>query len=163
MTILGIDPGTTRIGYGVIEHGREPRLIAHGVINLEKVAVGERLSSLRASVAALIAEYPPACAGIEQLYFAKNQKTALAVSEARGVILATMQEAGFPVYEVRPMEVKQSLTNYGHADKEAVRRMVARLLKIEGVPGHDDASDALAVALTAAAKHAFTKRLDTHS
>ncbi|MDE2001200.1 MAG: crossover junction endodeoxyribonuclease RuvC [Patescibacteria group bacterium] len=168
MIILGIDPGSTRIGYGVIDAGRELRLIAYGVIEISRKKVrsdnpfgtsGNDLAGLlrKASteLAQLIATYHPEKAGIEKLYFAKNVKTGIEVAQARGVLIGELARHNLPIEEFTPSEIKSAVTGYGNADKKSVAKMVAKLLRIESVKGYDDASDALAVAITTSQKRVW--------
>ncbi len=150
MKILGLDPGTTRIGYGLIEKQSGLKLIDYGVIEIESKTETGKIMELGERLGQLINDYQPDWAGVEKLYFAKNQKTALAVSQARGVILYLLMKNQIPIYECRPAEVKKAVTNYGFADKKAVAKMVKIILGISTITGHDDASDALAIAITAA-------------
>jgi len=147
MVILGIDPGTTRIGYGVIEKNNGLKLVDYGVIEIRSGDQKSKLLKLSQELRKLIKKYKPVEAGIEKLYFSKNQKTALAVAEARGVIMLTLAEAGLPISEFGPNEIKSAVAGYGASDKEAVRKMVALTLKMSEVRGLDDASDALAIAI----------------
>lgn len=151
MLILGIDPGTTRAGYGVIQGGKgQPQLVTAGIL---KVPTGgdtaDILEAIRTGVAALCAEHHPDVVAVEKLFFAKNRKTALAVAEARGVILMAAREAGVDIYEYSPNEVKLAVTGYGGADKKAVLKMVKLILRTPDLKVIDDASDALAIALAA--------------
>ena len=150
MRILGIDPGTTRIGYGLIEKSRELKLLRYGIIEVRAKGGAEKILELAEKFSALIEELEPQAAGVEKLYFAKNQKTALQVSEARGIIMHLLLKRNIAVKEFRPGDVKQAITNYGLADKKAVAKMVKKILGLEDLKGHDDASDALAIAITTA-------------
>ncbi len=149
MVILGIDPGTTRIGYGLIEKNGGLKLIDYGVIETKNGDQKNKLLALASDLRKLIKKHKPVVAGIEKLYFSKNQKTALAVAEARGVITLIIAEAGISIVEFGPNEIKSAVTGYGASDKEAVRKIVALSLKIDSVEGFDDASDALAIAIRA--------------
>jgi len=149
MKILGIDPGTTRIGYGIIRKRSDLELINYGVIEIKARDSFGRLFELGNRLVDLIDEHKPDLAGVEKLYFAKNQKTALSVSEARGVIIYTLLKKNIEVREFRPGDVKLAVANYGLAEKQAVAIMVKKILKIDSLKGHDDASDALAIAITA--------------
>ena len=155
MIILGIDPGTTRIGYGLIEKKNGLRLITYGVIEPKGVSQVERLLTLSRELRKIIKKHKPTVAGIEKLYFSKNQKTALSVAEARGVITLVVAEEGIPVLEFGPNEIKSAVTGYGGSDKEAVRKIVALSLGVRTIEGMDDASDALAIAI----RTSFEKRL----
>ncbi len=149
MRILGIDPGTAITGYGVIERkGRSGIHIAHGCITTHKDTPKEkRLLLLEQGMMALFREYKPDVVAVESLYFFKNLKTALPVSEARGVILLTIAKHKVPLYEFTPPQVKMSVTGYGKAEKKQIQKMVQLHLKLESLPKPDDAADALAVAL----------------
>ena len=149
MRILGIDPGTAITGYGVIERrGRGGVHIAHGCITTHKDTPKEkRLLLLEQGMMALFREYKPDVVAVESLYFFKNLKTALPVSEARGVILLTIAKHKLPLYEFTPPQVKMSVTGYGKAEKKQMQKMVQLHLKLESLPKPDDAADALAVAL----------------
>ncbi|MBI4123076.1 MAG: crossover junction endodeoxyribonuclease RuvC [Parcubacteria group bacterium] len=149
MRILGIDPGTAITGYGVIEKkGRGGIHIAHGCITTNKDATKERrLLLLERGMAVLFKQYKPDVVAVESLYFFKNLKTALPVSEARGVILLTVAKHKVPLYEFTPPQVKMSVTGYGRAEKKQMQKMVQLHLKLESLPKPDDAADALAVAL----------------
>ncbi len=151
MRILGIDPGTVRLGYGLIEKTRELKLLTYGVLEIKnKQSEPAKIFELGKKLSELIDELKPDLAGVEKLYFAKNQKTAMLVSQARGVILHLLTQRSIPIRELRPGDVKIAVTNYGLADKGAVARMVKQILKIPDLRGYDDASDALAIAIAAA-------------
>lgn len=148
--ILGIDPGYGRVGYGVIEKfaGQE-RHIAHGLIETSaKEAFIVRLQEIHDALKAVIDQYQPHVAAVEQLFFAKNTKTAIDVAQARGVILWTLVEAGLEIKECTPLQVKQALVGYGKADKRQVQQMVQMILQLPKGKMQDDAADALAVAVT---------------
>lgn len=155
MLILGIDPGTTRAGYGVIQDGAGgPRLVTAGILKVPRAGdKADILEAIRSGVAALCAEHHPDIVAIEKLFFAKNRKTALAVAEARGVMLVAAREAGAVIREYSPNEVKMAVTGYGSADKKAVLKMVRLILRVPDLKVIDDASDALAIALAAAGKN----------
>ena len=143
--ILGIDPGTTRIGYGVIEKdGPNLRHLGYGCLRVNSVS---RLLSTKEELFKLIKKYKPDKAVVEKLFFAKNVKTAISVSEARGVIMLCLQEKGIPTQELTPLEVKQGISGYGQAEKDQVQKMVKLILKLEDIPKPDDAADALAIAI----------------
>jgi crossover junction endodeoxyribonuclease RuvC len=149
--ILGIDPGFGRVGFGVVEkQGGDWAHVAHGCIETSpKKTLSERLVEVHEEIRAVIQKYQPDRAGLEELFFAKNAKTAMDVGQARGVILLTLLQADLPVDEFTPMEVKQAVTGYGREDKMQMQKMIALLLKLPKKPMQDDAADALAVALTA--------------
>jgi len=154
---LGIDPGTATTGYGLV------RLTPNG--DLEAVTFGvivtppntpahQRLLMLYDDLTALIAEQQPDCCAVEKLFFQRNVSTALAVGQARGVVLLSIAQAGRDVAEYTPNEIKQAVVGYGSADKRQVQEMVRTLLRLPELPKPDDAADALAVAIT----HLHTKR-----
>ncbi len=151
MIALGIDPGTTRIGYGVIKNERN-RLtcIAYGILsNPGKDKMSDYVDTEK-NLTALIEQYRPDVAGIEKLFFFKNQKTVMAVSEMRGVLMLTLAKHRIPVQEFTPPQVKQNISAYGRADKNQVIRMVQMLLGIREPITPDDAADALALAICCA-------------
>ena len=153
MRILGIDPGTRRIGYGLIEKGVGLTLLDYGVIEVVSRDESARAKEFAGKFRELIQKSNPDLAGVEKLYFARNRKTALAVAEACGVIIHLLVEKQIPVKEYRPGDIKQTLTNYSLSDKTAVAKMVKKILKINDLTGYDDASDALAIAITTAYYH----------
>jgi len=148
---LGIDPGTVRVGVGVVEkRGGALRHVMHDLLPLANgLAGGERLLDLREKLEALIGAAKPDVAGIERLFFSKNKKTAIEVGEARGVILMTLAAHGIPVIEFTPSEAKLALTGDGNATKRAVAAMAGRILGIDTGKSIDDATDALAIAIAA--------------
>lgn len=152
MIILGIDPGIARMGWGVIEETRgKTRAIAFGCFEtLKETAHAERLDMVHKELVRIIKKYRPDRVAVEKLFFSKNVKTALSVSEARGVILMSCAELQVPCKEISPKEVKQALTGYGGADKRQVQRMIQIMLKLKELPKSDDAADALAIAVTGA-------------
>jgi len=152
MRVLGIDPGTNRIGYGLVSSSKNTlTAIAHGVIEIPpKTETQHRIKSLGDQFSQLLKNLKPTHIGIESLFFSKNKKTALSVAEARGVLLFLALQCNVPVIECQPNKVKMAVTNYGNADKRAVAKMVRKILRIPEIEGRDDASDALAVAITAA-------------
>jgi len=155
MTILGIDPGIGRLGYGVIEK-RGARLIVtdFGCITTPASAAhADRLLMVNRELGTVLAKHRPTLVGIEKLFHAKNAKTATTVGEARGVVLFTCAAAGATIVEFAPSEVKQALTGYGNADKKQMQKMVQVVCGLDTKPQPDDAADALAVAYTAAVSH----------
>ena len=155
MIILGIDPGTATTGYGVIETklGDTQKFVIkdYGVISTKKSdndAV--RLFDIATDLEALIKKYKPKRVGIERLFFTTNQKTAMTVSQARGVILVTCQKNKIPIFEFTPLEVKNRICGYGKADKKQVQYMIKKTFGLTSVPKPDDAADALAIALCTA-------------
>ncbi len=148
--ILGIDPGSSRIGFGLIgKKGSALSLMKTGVIEIPKGQATEKLDTLAREFKKLLAESAPHAIGIEKLFFSKNVKTGMEVAQARGLLLHLSSESA-PVYEFTPQQVKVATTNYGGADKKAVARMVAMLLSVPPLRILDDATDALAIAIATA-------------
>ena len=147
MRILGIDPGTTRTGYGLIEKNGGVRLIDSGLIDGEGVARDKRLVLLEKELVRLMGRFNPDLVSLEKLFFAKNKRTAMDVSEARGVIILTVRRLNVPLSEFTPSDIKAMVAGNGRANKEEVRQAVCYTLGIQSIPGPDDISDALAVAL----------------
>lgn len=146
---IGIDPGTARLGYAVVEteHGT-PRLLVCGVVTTPKgLAMHERLLSIYDDLREIVREHAPASMAVEELFFAKNVTTAVSVGQARGIALLVGAQAGLSVYEYKPMQVKQAVHGYGLASKEQVGEMVRVLLRLDAVPKPDDAADAAAIAI----------------
>lgn len=155
MVILGIDPGTATTGFGLIEylpsHQRgqfKMQFLSCGCILTPKESLpAERLQTIYKELGVLIKKYHPQIIGIEKLFFCKNNKTAMAVSEARGVILLSSIEHKLPVLEFTPLQVKMAVTGYGKAEKKQVQKMIQVLLRLDKMPTPDDAADALSVAV----------------
>ena len=146
---LGIDPGTAMCGYGVVElRGTRVHLVDAGTVRTpSNEKDGQRLVGLHAALRQLIVEHRPARIGVERLFFQRNVQTAMAVGQARGVALLAAAEAGVPIDEPTPNEVKQAVCGNGAADKAQVATMVERLLGISLAGVADDATDALAIAI----------------
>lgn len=149
MRILGIDPGVAIVGFGVIESDRgTQQMVQYGAINTSaNLPLAARLVQIERDLTELLERFKPDEIAVEELFFSKNITTGIAVAHARGVILATVEKAGIPVYEYTPMQVKQAVVGYGLAEKNQVMDMVKRLLKLRAVPKPDDAADALAIAI----------------
>ncbi|MBI1984934.1 MAG: crossover junction endodeoxyribonuclease RuvC [Candidatus Wildermuthbacteria bacterium] len=149
MVILGIDPGTARTGYGVIRKiGSSVACIEYGCIETSKLKKPEeRLLSLEEDLLKVLKKHKPDIMVVERLYFFKNLKSVMPVSEARGVILLAIAKKKLPVFEITPLQAKMAITGYGRADKKQVQRMVQRVLKLKDLPKPDDAADALAMAI----------------
>ena len=150
MKILGIDPGTARTGWGLIEKDRGVRLVGCGLISGEGMDKGERLSFLEKGVEDLIKVHKPDLVCLEKLFFSTNKKTASSVSEARGVVLLVIQKHALKLMEFGPSEMKSAVAGNGAAGKKEVSQAVMWTLKIQTIPGPDDVSDALAIALMGA-------------
>lgn len=157
MRILGIDPGTGILGFGVIEAaGKRAQLVDAGVIRTpihEDDAI--RLQTIYEELTDIITATNPTVMSVEKLFFARNVTTAMTVAQARGVVLLCGKQADLTIFEYTPMQIKQAITGYGKADKKQMQEMVRVLLGLQEVPKPDDAADALAAALT----HASTARL----
>lgn len=149
MRILGIDPGFGRTGLGIVDMaGGDATHVWHEVIETSKEDdFSSRLVAVRNDVAEAMRRFSPQCAAVESLFFQTNARTAMKVGMARGVILLAVADAGLPIIELTPNQVKQGIAGYGAADKKQVLRMVMRLLKLKAEPKLDDASDALALAI----------------
>ena len=150
MLIMGLDPGSAITGYGLIaaEHG-DYSMLDYGVLRTEPGSTdAQRLVLLYDKLRALLSDKQPDCIAVEQLFFNRNVTTAVPVGQARGVLLLGCAQAGLPIAEYTPLQVKQALTGYGRADKAQIQYMVTRLLKLSAVPKPDDAADALAIAIT---------------
>jgi crossover junction endodeoxyribonuclease RuvC len=150
--ILGIDPGTAALGYGILERtGSRLRPIDFGCITTPPTqSLPDRLHGVHQAVCELIELHRPSIVGVERLFFTRNAQTAFAVGQARGVVLLAAAQHGLIVSEATPNEVKSAVAGYGSADKEQVSRMVALVLGMRERPTPDDAADALAVAIWAA-------------
>ncbi len=147
--IMGIDPGLATVGYGFITLEKKPQFIACGCIETAaKTDFNKRLSIINEELTQLIKKYKPNICGVEQLFFCKNVKTAMNVGHARGVIIMTLDQNKVPIREFTPLQIKQTITSYGRASKKQVEEMVMLTLNLEQAPKRDDASDALAIALT---------------
>ena len=156
MTILGIDPGLERIGYGVIRReGSQLSVLTYGLIETPRIAVPDRVRLLHEKVIEIIDEFKPDTMATERLLFAVNKTTAMDVAKALGVILLASSQKGLPWMEYSPPEVKQSVVGVGNADKKQVQFMVTKLLGLPKPPKPDDVADALAIAIT----HAFPSRI----
>ncbi len=156
--MLGIDPGTTGMGYALLGLGSDPpRLLVHGLVLTPRGgSAAEKLLSIANELDGLIATHEPECVAIERLYFNKNVRTAMTVAEARGVALLCAARAGLPIAEYTPQEVKQSVTGSGSADKRAVQRMLVHVLELVEPVTQDNVADAIAIALTHAQRVKFT-------
>lgn len=149
MRIFGVDPGSAHTGYGCIDaSGGRHRVLACGV--LSPPARGdfpEKLRAVRDGLAALLAEHRPETVAVEDLFYARNARSALKLGHVRGVVMLAASEAGLPVAEYAPAEVKQAVVGYGRAEKQQVRQMVCLLLGLDPPPSRLDVTDALAVAV----------------
>jgi crossover junction endodeoxyribonuclease RuvC len=147
--VLGVDPGSRRTGFGLIQtDGRRHRLVAHGVIEpAPRAGLAERLRAVHAGIAALIERHHPDVLAVEDVFHAANTRTALVLGHVRGVVLLAGAQAGLPVAEYPPATVKAQITGFGRAEKRQVALMVAQHLALGDAAPTGDAADALAVAL----------------
>ena len=155
MRVIGIDPGTGRLGFGVIDAkaGKLSLLDAGIITTPAHTPTPIRLEDIYTSLTQIIADTKPSMMAIEKLFFARNVTTAMSVAEARGVALLVGQQAGLMIEEYTPMQIKQSITGYGKAGKKQMQEMVRLQLGLKTVPKPDDAADALAAAIMCAALH----------
>ena len=156
MIILGLDPGTAIVGWGVIDTGdrhdaSKAACVGYGCITTDKsMTDSQRLVAIASGLEALLAQYTPELSSVEKLFFSRNQKTVMTVSQARGVLLMVLERQGIPMVEFTPPEIKLALTGYGNADKLQMQQMTKLVLKLHDIPKPDDAADALAIAIAAA-------------
>lgn len=149
MRIIGIDPGYAITGFGIVEYtGNHFKLINSGAIETKAgVPFPNRLQKIYDDMMALIDEYKPDAISIEELFFNTNTTTAIGVAQGRGAVLIAASKTNTPIFEYTPLQVKQSVTGYGRADKKQVQSMVKAILKIEKIPKLDDTTDAMALAI----------------
>jgi len=146
--VLGIDPGLALTGYGLVEGNGHPILVEMGsVVTPPSLPLPERLKALYQDLSALLDRLRPDAVAMEELFFGKNIRTAIAVGQARGVAILAVAQAGIPLHEYTPLQVKEALTGYGRADKQQIQRMVCLLLGLPSPPQPDDVADAVAVAI----------------
>ena len=149
MRVIGVDPGTAITGWGVVTgDGNELSMVASGVITTAAgTPLPRRLQIIYRELTRLVEQWQPDAGAIEELFFSRNARTALAVGHGRGVAMLALANAGLSVAEYKPLEVKQALTGHGGADKYQMQHMVKLLLDLQDIPRPDDAADALAVAI----------------
>jgi len=157
MRVIGIDPGTATTGYGIIDSdGTNSRLVDFGCIRtVPEDDVPERLYAIYHRLNDVLRQFAPTVMAVEKLFFSRNTSSAMQVGEARGVVILAGRQAGIPVFEYTPLQVKQSVVGYGRAQKQQIQEMVRILLQLRQKPRPDDAADALALALC----HAHAGRL----
>ena len=158
MIILGIDPGTATTGYGVIstkkDKNEKPKVIDFGcIITTPAHSPAERLKIIHEQVNILIEKHAPDIMAVEALYFFKNLKTAMPVSQAKGVILLSAAKKNIPILEFTPLQVKRTVVGYGKAEKKQIGRAVQLLFKLDEIPKPDDAADALGIAYLASLQY----------
>ena len=149
MVIFGIDPGYAIVGCGVVRYERGNfSLIGYGAVTTSKdMPFNKRLKKIYDDLSELLLRFKPDAVSMERLYFNTNQKTAIDVAQARGVAVLAVENAGIPLYEYTPLQVKQSIVGYGRAEKIQVQNMTKMFLKLDKIPKPDDAADALGVAI----------------
>lgn len=149
MRIIGIDPGIAIVGFGIIDSvGNKQQAVSYGAITTPaNTPIGKRLVMIRENLHTILETHQPDCCSIETLFFSKNVKTAMAVSQARGVILCTLEEHKIPIFDYSPTQVKSAILGFGGAEKKQVQFMTKELLNLPKVPKPDDVADALAVAI----------------
>jgi crossover junction endodeoxyribonuclease RuvC len=163
MLVMGIDPGTATTGFGFVREEDDGNVVAvrYGVILTEKgIPMSKRLQKLYRDLTALIAEYKPDSAAIEEMFFGKNVTAAITVAQGRGVTLLAMENAQLPIREYKPAQIKQTIAGYGNAPKPQMQEMVRTLLNLDSIPKPDDAADALAIALTALQSSRWERLVD---
>lgn len=151
MIILGIDPGVATTGWAVVDFDKDgnPKPIDYGVISTSKEhSLSERLCEIYTDITKLVKKHKPDYGGVETLLFSRNVKTAIAVGEARGVILLVFEQNNVPIKELNPMQVKSCIAGYGKADKKQVQENVKMVCRLKEIPKPDDAADAIAIAIT---------------
>jgi len=160
MIILGIDPGTSRIGFGVVKKSRtKVEALEYGCWDIVEKTHYQRLDFIFTNLKKLIDKYDPELFCVEKLFFFRNAKTVMTVSEARGVILLAAHKKKLDIIELTPLEVKQYLLGYGRSEKPQVQKFVTMYLNLESIPKPDDAADALAICLAGIAKISKHKNL----
>jgi crossover junction endodeoxyribonuclease RuvC len=163
--ILGIDPGTAMLGFGIVERtGPRLRAIDYGVVSTpSRMSLPERLEAIHSAVTDLIELHKPAVVAVERLFFTKNAQTAFAVGQARGVVLLAAAQHDLEVHEATPNEVKVATAGHGRASKEQVQRMIQAILALPEIPEPDDAADALAIAVCIANRDRTVSRIPVGS
>ncbi len=158
MVIIGVDPGYAIVGIGVVQYvGNKFRTLEYGAITTPAgMPTTDRLKKIYDEMTMLIDKYTPDAVAIEELFFNSNQKTAINVAQARGVILVAVRNKDVPIYEYTPLQVKQSVTGYGRADKQQIQQMVKIMLNLNVIPKPDDAADGLALAIC----HAHSNKMN---
>lgn len=149
MKILGIDPGTSRVGFGLIEkEGSKICMLDYGCIETEpKIPQEQKLFEIYRDLTQLLIETKPDIIALEKIFFFKNAKTVIAVSQARGVILLATRQANIPITEYTPLQIKMAIADHGRAEKSQIQKMLVTWLNLSEIPEPDDAADALAVAV----------------
>ncbi len=159
MRVIGIDPGYAIVGFGVLDYERTRfSVVEYGAVTTPAdMNFYARLCEIYSDLCYILDRYRPECLSIERLYFTTNQKTAIDVAQARGIVLLAAKQRDIAIFEYTPLQVKQSVTGYGKAVKKQVQEMTARILKLDAVPKPDDTADALAIAICHA--HSYNSQL----
>ena len=159
MRIIGIDPGYAIVGFGVIEYDRARfNVVDYGAVTTPAgMDFNSRLLEIYNDLCYILDKFRPEYMAIERLYFTSNQKTAIDVAQARGIVLLAARQRNIEVFEYTPLQVKQSVTGYGKAIKKQVQEMTTRILKLDEIPKPDDTADALAIAICHA--HSYNSQL----
>ncbi len=157
MRIFAIDPGYDRLGIAIMESGR-PEIVLYSDCfqTSKKISHPARLGAIQKEIEKLLNEFSPDSVATETLFFSKNRKTALAVAEVRGVILALAHNRGLPIFEYPPVQIKTAVTGYGASDKKQVAQLVHKLVRISKKPQYDDEYDAIAIGITFFARERFS-------
>lgn len=164
MLILGIDPGIERTGWGVVMCDGAHRALDYGCVMTDKgEALSSRLDKIYIAIGKIIERYEPDVVAVEEIFFAKNAKSAITVGHARGVLLLLCGQKGVPLEEVTPLQVKSTMVGYGKATKEQVGLTVKEVLGLQRLPRPDDVCDALAIAITAGIQKSFNAKLASAS
>ena len=164
MRILGVDPGTVNLGYGVVDGEEEMHIIDYGVIKLPvRSSMEERLRSLYNELSKIIAKHKPSEVAIEEPFIGHNVKSAFAIGRAQAIAILAAVNQGLPVYYYSPAKVKQQITSYGQSDKQQVQEMVRVQLKLSELPQPSDAADALAVAMCHIQQRRLNQWLTEHT
>ncbi len=163
MRIIGIDPGYAIVGFGVVEYEHSGfTVVDYGAVTTDaKTEFNTRLMEIYNDLCYIFDKYVPEAMAIERLYFTTNQKTAIAVAEARGIVLLAARQRNIPIYEYTPLQVKNSITGYGKAVKKQVQELTKNILKLPEIPKPDDTADALAIAVCHA--HSYNSRLGSYT
>ena len=162
MIILGIDPGTATTGYGIIDYEKSKfNVLDYGCILTKKdLDLADRIYLIADELGKIIKKFHPRIMAVEEIFYFKNAKTVISVSQARGAILLTGKKRRLTVFEFTPLQVKQAVVGYGKADKRQVQAMVKAILKLKKIPRPDDAADALAIAICAASNLKFKSMIE---
>lgn len=162
MRILGIDPGTAIVGWSILEvESGQMNPIDYGYVSTSAtLPLSERIAKISHDLSEIANKYSPHEASVEKIFFFKNQKTVIAVSQARGAILLTLETLGIRLFEYTPLQVKQSLTGYGRAEKRQMQIMIKSILKLPEIPKPDDVADALALALCHANSRSYQNMIE---